>query len=206
MESAKEISELARQLQKRKQSQSSADPVTGETAQEVQIHDWISDLGMSSFVSKDSVGSGNYHKEMARQLLDFLQEPLKLQHGIMTLVDVYCIYNRARGTDLVSPSDVSAACQHLSKLPNSNIKIGTIGVPPKTVSILRLDELAGHQKIASLLTNDSVFISVAGLASKLKLSPHVASAILDDAEASGVICRDEQAMEGIVFYKNIFSN
>eukprot|EP01060_Flectonema_neradi_P033208 TRINITY_DN5501_c0_g1_i1.p1 TRINITY_DN5501_c0_g1~~TRINITY_DN5501_c0_g1_i1.p1 ORF type:complete len:207 (+),score=36.69 TRINITY_DN5501_c0_g1_i1:130-750(+) len=205
MESAKEISELARQLQKRKQSQLAADPATGETAQEVQIHDWINDLGMSSFVSKESVGGGDYHKEMARQLLDFLQEPLKLQHGIMTLVDVYCIYNRARGTDLVSPSDLAAACQQLSKLPNSNIKTGTIGVAPKSVAIIRLDELAGHQKIESLLSSDDSFISISGLASKLKLSIHVASAILEDAEASGVICRDEQATEGVVYYKNLFS-
>ena len=29
----------------------------------------------------------------------------------MTLTDVYCLFNRARGTELVSPDDLLNACQ-----------------------------------------------------------------------------------------------
>jgi len=36
--------------------------------------------------------------------------------GIMTLTDVYCVFNRARGTELVSPDDLLAACKLLSTL------------------------------------------------------------------------------------------
>jgi ESCRT-II complex subunit VPS36 len=30
--------------------------------------------------------------------------------GVMGLVDLFCMYNRARGTDLVSPEDMNIAC------------------------------------------------------------------------------------------------
>ena len=30
--------------------------------------------------------------------------------GILPLTDLYCLYNRARGTDLVSPDDLLKAC------------------------------------------------------------------------------------------------
>lgn len=47
--------------------------------------------------------------ELSRQLADFLAKPLQQSGGIMTLPDVYCLYNRARGTELVSPDDLLQA-------------------------------------------------------------------------------------------------
>lgn len=44
-----------------------------------------------------------------RQLADFLAAPLARAGGIMPLPDVYCLYNRARGTELVSPDDLLRA-------------------------------------------------------------------------------------------------
>jgi hypothetical protein len=35
---------------------------------------------------------------------------------MMTLTDAYCLYNRARGTDLVSPDDLVDACKLLGSL------------------------------------------------------------------------------------------
>ena len=43
------------------------------------------------------------------QLADFLAGRLDAHAGIMALPDVYCLFNRARGTELVSPDDVLAA-------------------------------------------------------------------------------------------------
>jgi ESCRT-II complex subunit VPS36 len=36
--------------------------------------------------------------------------------GVMTLLDVYCLYNRARGTDLISPEDIYIACTKFAQL------------------------------------------------------------------------------------------
>ena len=33
----------------------------------------------------------------------------------MGLVDLYCMYNRARGTDLISPDDMNIACKKLNQ-------------------------------------------------------------------------------------------
>ena len=45
----------------------------------------------------------------AAQLADFLAAPLARAGGIMPLPDAYCLYNRARGTELVSPDDLLRA-------------------------------------------------------------------------------------------------
>ena len=44
-----------------------------------------------------------------QQLSDFLAGPLKSHSGIMALPDIFCLFNRARGTELVSPDDLLAA-------------------------------------------------------------------------------------------------
>jgi ESCRT-II complex subunit VPS36 len=35
--------------------------------------------------------------------------------GVIGLVDLYCVYNRARGTDLISPEDLNLACVKLNQ-------------------------------------------------------------------------------------------
>ena len=35
---------------------------------------------------------------------------------MLTLYDVYCMYNRSRGTDLISPTDLKQACGLMDKL------------------------------------------------------------------------------------------
>ena len=42
----------------------------------------------------------------ARQLADFLAPRLERTQGVMTLPDVYCLFNRARGSELISPEDL----------------------------------------------------------------------------------------------------
>jgi ESCRT-II complex subunit VPS36 len=43
------------------------------------------------------------------QLADFLALHLDKTQGVMTLPDVYCLFNRARGSELVSPEDLIKA-------------------------------------------------------------------------------------------------
>ncbi len=50
-----------------------------------------------------------YHTELSRQLADFLAAPLARARGLLQLPDVYCLFNRARGTELVSPDDLLKA-------------------------------------------------------------------------------------------------
>merc|ERR1712113_430105 len=72
-------------------------------------------MGIVSPVTKSAAGS-QYHSLLARQLVDFLIKQLKRCGGMMTLTDVYCFYNKARGTQLLSPDDLLEACRMMSSL------------------------------------------------------------------------------------------
>ena len=54
-----------------------------------------------------------FHQQLARQLADFLLDHGRLQRmgRMATLADVYGIFNRARGTELVSPDDFLRAVE-----------------------------------------------------------------------------------------------
>lgn len=43
------------------------------------------------------------------QLAHFLVPQLRKAGGIITLADVYCLFNRARGAELISPDDLLQA-------------------------------------------------------------------------------------------------
>jgi ESCRT-II complex subunit VPS36 len=73
---------------------------------------YLLSIGIANPVTRETHGSGGlYHRELAKQLAQFLQKPLEEAGGIMSLADVYCRFNRARGMELVSPDDVSSACR-----------------------------------------------------------------------------------------------
>jgi ESCRT-II complex subunit VPS36 len=44
------------------------------------------------------------------QLGQFLGPQVDKVGGMMAMADVYCLFNRARGTELVSPDDLLQAC------------------------------------------------------------------------------------------------
>ena len=50
-------------------------------------------------------------RDLPAQLADFLRPVMERAGGMMPLPDVYCLFNRARGTELVSPDDLLAAAQ-----------------------------------------------------------------------------------------------
>ena len=63
------------------------------------------------------------------QLSIFLTTPLDKAGGLLALTDVYCIFNRARGTELVSPDDLLAAGKLFPQLGASmQLKRFTSGV------------------------------------------------------------------------------
>lgn len=64
----------------------------------------MENMGLQSALTKKQAGS-NYHKLLSRELVDFLRrkDRLSTAGGMMTLTDVYCLFNRARGTNMISP-------------------------------------------------------------------------------------------------------
>lgn len=46
-----------------------------------------------------------YYRDLARELAEFLLKPLNVAGGTMPLTDVYCVYNRARGSNVCDTSN-----------------------------------------------------------------------------------------------------
>ncbi|ETV93182.1 hypothetical protein, variant [Aphanomyces invadans] len=70
-----------------------------------EMHAMLLNMGIASPVTRENAGDA-YHVQLARQLASFLKLPLDASGGILTLSDIYCLFNRARGTELISPEDL----------------------------------------------------------------------------------------------------
>ncbi|CAA2949300.1 vacuolar sorting-associated 36 [Olea europaea subsp. europaea] len=62
-----------------------------------EMQDWLLSVGIASPVTKESAGA-LYHQQLSRQLADFVKKPLERAGGMINLIDIYCLFNRARGT------------------------------------------------------------------------------------------------------------
>jgi ESCRT-II complex subunit VPS36 len=177
----------------------------------------LQDMGMTSGLTKDhfggtSSGSGNkrggkynnnssngdsaYYEWLARQVVDFLHPRLPAMGGVISLTDVYCLFNRARGTNLISPEDLRTACDLLSglQLPISQ-KVFSTGIV-----VLQLEDcIPSSSTLIQLCPTTALQASHV-----LHLSPLLALEQLQDAEQAGWLCRDT-TLETTVFYPNRFS-
>ena len=59
---------------------------------------------LTSFHERETAGS-IYHQQIADDLIKKLPNILKLTGGMMSIEEVYCLYNRARGINLISPGN-----------------------------------------------------------------------------------------------------
>ena len=80
----------------------------------------LQSMGMTNnALAERSAGFILYHEQIARQLAEFLNRGKFIKDkvgGMITLVDVYCLFNRARGTNLISPEDLLSAAPLMKKL------------------------------------------------------------------------------------------
>jgi EAP30/Vps36 family len=167
-----------------------------------------------------------YYELTARQLADFLVPKLKGDNtdatkgrsrrsttptstsnehgrGIMTLTDAYCLFNRARGTNLISPEDLRQACSLLGEL---NVGLSQ-RIFPSGVIVVQLDDMSldasnpeGAKRLADLCQPATTALEASH---HLNISPLLAMEQLEEAERLGVLCRDV-TLETVRFYPNKF--
>lgn len=169
-----------------------------------EMQDWLLSVGIVSPVTKESAGA-LYHQQLSRQLADFIKMPLERAGGMINLIDVYCLFNRARGTELISPDDLLQACSLWEKfdVPVMLRKFdsGVVVIQSKTHS----DEEV-FARIASLMMKPEALsngISAGDAARTLGVAPAVAKEYLLAAEGKGLLCRDVSP-DGFRFYINLF--
>ncbi|CAM9734136.1 unnamed protein product [Ectocarpus sp. 4 AP-2014] len=180
----------------------------------------LQDIGIASPVTKTSAGT-RYHQQLARQLADFLSSPpgkragartlLDMFGGMMTLPDVFSVFNRARGTELVSPADLLATARLLgpTKLGMSLRRFAS------GVLVIQADSHS-DQAVSEKLVKAAAAAAAAAVgggwgdglvatqvARDLRVSVTLAVEHLRTAETAGLLCRDE-SVEGTRFYANPF--
>ncbi|ODQ79496.1 hypothetical protein BABINDRAFT_161893 [Babjeviella inositovora NRRL Y-12698] len=67
----------------------------------------------TGFSRKDLLSSQLYYEELTRQISDYLSFVLPFEGGIMSLVDLFALYNRTRGINLISAADLNKCCCEL---------------------------------------------------------------------------------------------
>lgn len=176
--------------------------------------------------TKDMLSGGSasdtlYLSELARNLAEFLTDDsrgvLRKAGGIMTLVDLWAVFNRARGgVELISPNDFEKAAQLWEKLKLPvrlrQFKSGVLVVQSsdrtdeKTVKTL-LSWLADlhlfppDKEVAWDWQTLGRAITVRDAAERFGWSIGVATEELEMAEESGALCREE-SVEGLKYWEN----
>lgn len=182
-----------------------------------------SQLGLVT--TKDIVGGGGseslYLSELARNLAEFLTDDtrsvLKKAGGILTLVDLWAMFNRARGgVELVSPHDFEKAARlwESLKLPvrlrtfRSGVMVvqGRDRTDETTIKALLswlqdLHEFPPDREVAWDWREFGRGVTAQEAAERFGWSLGVAEEELLMAEEHGAVCREE-GLEGLKFWKN----
>lgn len=218
MSSAKEVVALAEQLARQNGGSEGmsveASAVLAESATQ---------LGLVT--TKDIVGGGSsqslYLSELARNLAEFLTDDargvLKKAGGIITLVDLWAMFNRARGgVELVSPMDFEKAAQLWEnlKLPvrlrtfRSGVMVvqGRERTDETTIKALLawlqdLHEFPPETEVAWDWQEFGRGVTAQETAERFSWSLGVAEEELLMAEEHGAVCREE-GLEGLKFWVN----
>ncbi|KAK2785516.1 hypothetical protein FQN52_008428 [Onygenales sp. PD_12] len=181
-------------------------------------------LGMVT--TKDMLGPGGgsenlYLSELSRNLAEYLTDDRKgilhREGGIMSLIDLWAVFNRSRnGVELVSPADFQKAAELWEKLKLPvrlrRFKSGLLVVQrfdwtdEKVIRQLKswLDDLRSVPQADDVTWDWRTYgrgITAQEAAERFGWSVGVAAEELEMAEDKGVLCREE-GIEGLRFWSN----
>ena len=178
-----------------------AETTAGASAEETaQLDALLMTIGIANPVTKQSAGS-LYHQELSRQLAGFLQAPLAKAHGMLALPDAYCLFNRARGTALVSPDDLLQAVKLADSL-GLPMRLKRLGHGLLVVKSSAYDARAVLSKLKAILETRTS-ITALDVATDWQISLSVAQELLLSAEQQCELCRDDSTAS-LRFYPNLF--
>lgn len=207
MEKASEMVRLAESISSKLANTSTDAP------EMVAFRTFLKELGISNPVTKQMVGD-RYTEELARQLAEFLdrlfnqQKPssseISISNTMLTLTDLYCLFNRARGVALVSPDDLYRSAKDFDRL-NLPFRLRKFESGLITIQSASHNDQTVATNIAKLVQDayTSTGLSAIELAQLGKCSVMLAMEQLCMAERVGLVCRDE-TIEGLFFYPNLF--
>lgn len=203
-EDLKSLMDMARDtVQLTKQISAKLQTVQADKDETLQLKSYLLTLGVRDdpVVTKDEFGGDVFHDKLASEISHLMLEPVRERSGMMTLTDVYCFVNRARGLELVSPDDVLNACKQMQRLQLPTV----LRLFASGVAVLQLatnNDMALVEETAKMLA-DAESLSPEQLAGRIGTSVTLGRERLLLAEQFGKACRDDSA-EGLRFYANRF--
>lgn len=211
MTSAKEVIAMAEQFR-------NANPDSLSSEDKSLLTDSATALGLVT--KKDMFADGSssealYIDELARNLAEYLTDDkrgvLRREGGIMSLVDLWAVFNKTRnGMELISPSDFEKAARAWDNLHLPvrlrQFKSGLLVVQERS----RTDDKTIAALIAWLQQSDRAMLYNFGrsataqqTAEHFGWSVGVATEELEMAEEVGILVRD-QTLDGVRFWQNLF--
>lgn len=121
---------------------------SGTDPEDAKMNELLQNMGMVAGVTKESAGT-LFHDMLARELATFLPPLLQRHGGMITLPEVFCIYNRARGADLVSPEDLLLAAQKLKAIDGAKLSLVTF---PTGVIVIQTEAFSADNVTKTLQT------------------------------------------------------
>lgn len=162
---------------------------------------YLAQMGIAMPVTKSAAGS-QFHTELAKELAGFCVRAMKKTGPMITLPDLYCLFNRARGSDLVSPDDLHRACELLEPL-GLGVRLKKFPSGVLVVRLAEYDEKTISKQIAGLIVENGP-LSALEVARINNVSLALANEQISVAEEMELVCRDE-TFEGVVYYLNFFT-
>ena len=165
--------------------------------EEVEFVSILDGMGISNPVTRENIGKESlYFSELSRQLTDFIVERERIQEkgGMMQLTDVYCAFNRARGTELVTPQDLLRACELFESL-HLPLRIKKFESGVLVVQHTALDPGVFCAKVQERLRQGP--LSCPQIADEFNVALVVVQLQLELGEKRSMICRDAST-DGLV--------
>jgi len=207
MQKAKEMVALAERFAAAQERERKENKESTGNAEDMAFRSYLVQMGIASPVTKSSAGS-LYHTELSRQLSDWLIRGRGSTGGLLTttpmvpLPDVYCYFNRARGSELISPEDLYRACVLFEEL-NLPVRLRRFESGVLVVQYATHNDKTIAEQMKQLVEEHGPLTSL-DVARYKQLSPALALEQLQTAEKYELLCRDE-TFAGLVFYPNSFS-
>ncbi|KAG5518552.1 hypothetical protein PMAC_002948 [Pneumocystis sp. 'macacae'] len=209
MSKAKELVNLANslklELQASPNAPHNAQNMLQTSIQTMGLQEQISCHDLSDhLVTKAITGDDNtYYNELAKQIAEFLENGvLEKEGGIITLADVFALYNRARGVDLISPQDLLKACQCYKTL-NLSVQLKRFQSGLLVLQQKEKDDEKIIAQITSWIKNAARGVTPFEIADHFQWSMGIAHEALKTAEQAGLLCRD-MCLQGLYFWENRF--
>lgn len=213
MKSAREVITVVQRYavyvaSERESQDSDVSETTSQAAESNEMDNILQNIGIVSPITKKTAGR-LYHEQLARQIADLLMQDDRLNRlgGLITLTDLYCIFNRARGTALVSPDDLYAAVLRMDKISlGMHLRRFASGV-----LALQLDSFSDEksaerlaQSVQRYCEDQSEGMTALEAARSTGGSLVLVKELLAIAEQRGLLCRDD-GPHGLFFYPNRFT-